>query len=524
MSIEQLKALDPAYANIPDGEFAYRVWNSEKERNQGNQDLPGAETSTPMGVWADEHNIDNDTFKAMIAFSSTQGYTPTDHSFSPTHTPEGSQGRAFLQGQTFGYGDEIVGGGAAALDYLFGDSDKSFEELYISHRDNEREKLQQFRSADPVGALSYEVAGAIASPVKIKFGKKDSGRNVKNTAAEGFGYGALYGSGSSDGDVKDRAKNAITTGVTASLFGVGFEKTVSLSGAAAKKLAEQFGKNKKEPTIEGLRTAKNIAYMTVDKAKVKFGSKDLAWLSNESKKIAVSHHYSSFKESAITGVMNMINSAKTSGKNLSLTQLDKMKQTIYAKYTAHPEQKALKEMADAIDELILSKSAEYPSLVAARSANAAYKKAEKVEEYLKKAKINQMGPSGTTIVNTYTGAIANLLNNKKDIRWFSEGEQAILKQFVKGNTAQRVVRRVGGYSPSINHLLGVLGMTGWFVNKAFIIPAAMAAISKVVATADVKIGAKKLVESVGGIEKKPMMVPPMTTSVVSKSSAVNQQQ
>ena len=31
-TLEELKALSPAYKDIPNGEFAYRVWNAQKEK------------------------------------------------------------------------------------------------------------------------------------------------------------------------------------------------------------------------------------------------------------------------------------------------------------------------------------------------------------------------------------------------------------------------------------------------------------------------------------------------------------
>jgi len=95
-NLEELKSLSPAYADIPNGEFAYRVWNSQKEQ------AASLEETMPMGIWADEHNVSNEDFKDMLEFSKSAGYDPTDRTISNEYIPEASQGRALFQGQTFG--------------------------------------------------------------------------------------------------------------------------------------------------------------------------------------------------------------------------------------------------------------------------------------------------------------------------------------------------------------------------------------------------------------------------------------
>ena len=371
--------------------------------------------------------------------------------------------------------------------------------------------MKDFRTNASGEALAYEIGGALVSPAmlaKIPSAIKSMTAGKQAMTVSGA-YGGIYGAGASEEEsATGIAKDTVVTAMTSSLFGLGIQKAIPFIGDKAKKLAGLIKRNEKNPTMEGLRVIKNKAYELVNKSKARFGIDDLKWLQTEANAIAARNHHQEFKDVSTQGALNMINKLVQGGDDLTLMQLDKIRQQLGGRFKANEEQVALREMMDAVDTLILRKSSAFPEMATARIANIKYKKAEKLEEVFHNAKI-AVDKKGD-IVQIYKTAVQNLLRNKKDIRWFSEEERMLMEQFIKGNVSQRTIQRLGSYSPSVNHLMGVLGLTGWFVHPAFVIPAALGAASKLIADKGIKNRAQELINTMGGISKPiPTVVPGM---------------
>ena len=119
-------------------------------------------------------------------------------------TGEGA-GRAFLQGQTLGWGDELVAGGAAMLDPLVhGDRGKDFGQRYDAYLNRERGLVENFREDNPVVAYGSEIAGTIPTALVTPFPAGRAGQ-----LAIGGLEGAVYGAGSSEGDIGQRGVGAM---------------------------------------------------------------------------------------------------------------------------------------------------------------------------------------------------------------------------------------------------------------------------------------------------------------------------
>ena len=113
-------------------------------------------------------------------------------------------GRDVLQGDTFGFGDEIVAGGTAALDSLVGDA--NFEDAYNQRLANERADRSTFREEYPVSSYGAEITGAIPTAIAAPLNLLRGGK-VLQAAGVGAGQGAVYGFGQGEG-VGGRAMNA----------------------------------------------------------------------------------------------------------------------------------------------------------------------------------------------------------------------------------------------------------------------------------------------------------------------------
>lgn len=127
--------------------------------------------------------------------------------------PESSILDPFVQGTTFGFADELRGAVQGGLARLNGGD---FGSTYDQSVDQSRHALDHERSVNPVGSIAAEVAGAI--PTGMLAGGQLAARGattlarVGTGAAVGLGQGAVYGAGSSNGDLGERAQSALLSG------------------------------------------------------------------------------------------------------------------------------------------------------------------------------------------------------------------------------------------------------------------------------------------------------------------------
>lgn len=124
--------------------------------------------------------------------------------------------RGYLQGGTFGFGDEAIAGIAAARDAIRGDA--SYGDAYNTRLSHEREKIGQFREDHPVLGYGSEIAGAIPSSLSGPLNLARGG-SYALASGTGLGQGALYGFGAGEGGIENRAKDARTVGAVGGTIG-----------------------------------------------------------------------------------------------------------------------------------------------------------------------------------------------------------------------------------------------------------------------------------------------------------------
>lgn len=181
----------------------------------------------------------------------------------PINPIEGSL-RAYLQGGTFGFGDEAVGGGAAVLSPLVhGDDGAEFGERYEAYQGREQDRVNQFREENPIAAYGSEIAGSI--PTILMTG----GAGAYPTIARlmiAAGQGGAYGFGASEADnLADRGKDAAFGAAT----GAATEGALGwlgkwLFGAPARKAAREA-----VPTAEEIKDVGHAGYQAAEDSGVK---------------------------------------------------------------------------------------------------------------------------------------------------------------------------------------------------------------------------------------------------------------
>lgn len=163
----------------------------------------------------------------------------------------------FVQGVTFGWGDELRGavqGGMAAA------QGGDFGSVYDQTVDESRNSLDMERRVNPVGSFAAEVAGAI--PTGMVAGGQLAGKGASlgarmlSTGAVGLGQGAAYGAGASADD--QRGQGAAIGGLTGGAVGA----AVPLAGNAISSFIQKSQQGrildaaaKVAPTADDLRSA-----------------------------------------------------------------------------------------------------------------------------------------------------------------------------------------------------------------------------------------------------------------------------
>jgi hypothetical protein len=165
--------------------------------------------------------------------------------------PERYRLGAALQGASMGTGDEwtaaITAAAAKAATWLPGQQageDSTYADIYQDVLESERSKLQDYRKAHPVEATAYEIGGAMVPA--LASGGSAAPLTVGRAAAQGAGWGGLYGIGATDPStslsageqVSERVKGggmgAAVGGAVGGVIGTGVKGYQAASASRAK--------------------------------------------------------------------------------------------------------------------------------------------------------------------------------------------------------------------------------------------------------------------------------------------------
>lgn len=143
--------------------------------------------------------------------------------------------RAFLEGMTFGFSDEVgtaISAGISAIS-----SDENFSELYDKYYDEYKERQRAFEEANPNAAMALEVGGAFLNPVNFAGKIKGAGTLITRAAAEG----GLAGFGNAEGGVAERSQGALEGATVGAVFGGGIALGgFMLKGAFGRRVAQDL--------------------------------------------------------------------------------------------------------------------------------------------------------------------------------------------------------------------------------------------------------------------------------------------
>lgn len=397
-----------------------------------------------------------------------------------------------LQGVTLGWGDEMVAKIVSSLPASMMSNGKQISyddalKIVRSERDNAR-------IARPITSAAAEVGGALLVPMP-------GGGATSLPAAMGKGAliggtaGAISGAGNADGTIEDRIMGA---GKGAAVGG--------FIGAAVPALFAGVNRvvNGKVPqvTIDSLREAKTKAYNAVDATGERFTASDLGQIAADAKSSLAATDYLPDVDLQTKAMLAKLEDV--SGGDLTIGQLDKVRQNAWKRYNTSGET-GLLDIIDAIDNAIASRAGTSDLMSAARVANSQYKKAELLDfAFTKAQRQTDATGSGGNILNKMRQAVASIMNNPNQSKWFSAEEKAAMDTFIKGNLGQNTLRLIGKLAPTGNGLMTALNLAAVAANPAAVAGSVGASAAKLAADRATKNAATGLINQVAG---QPSRVP-----------------
>lgn len=398
-------------------------------------------------------------------------------------------------------GDEA----AAALDAAMGRG--TYDERLQARRAQE----EAFRTDSPYLAFAADVFGGVAVPGAgaanfIGRAATNTGRLARSALA-GATAGAVYGAMEGEGNAANRAENAAYTGTAGAFFGAAIPAVANVAGRGVQRLWQRAAER---PSVGVLREVKNAAYRAVEEARETFSGDDMAGLASRVRAIAQNDvSYVPGEDTAVDAAIQSI--VRRESQDTTLPQLDTIRQGLWRRVTAKPDQVQIYDLIEEIDNLIEQRAGASDLMAAARLANRQYSQSDLLERAFQRARDQaESTGSGGNVANLYRQAITRIVNNPKTARFFSQDQQDIMRAFLRDSRSQRAMRLIGKMSPSGNGLMLMLQTLGGVATSGATVPLAiLGAGAKNAADRGVLRGAERVLDSAAGFARPQTAANPM---------------
>lgn len=389
-------------------------------------------------------------------------------------------------------GDEA----AAAADSLVGRGD------YAGRRDKYRADERQFARENPKTALAVEIAPALLPGAGLAGAAINSGMKLPravSAATTGAVAGGTYSFAEGEGTFEDRRESALAGLFAGGLLGAAAPKMTDFAASIPSRVRRMFSESAKRPTVPMLRETKSAAYRAVDDAGEVFDGEAMTSLATRVRQTFEADNYVPETDDALTATLKLLDSR--AGQPTTLTQLDKLRQNLWKRYSFAKDQPQILDAIRMIDETIGEASGASELMQVARAANARYAKSQLIEDAFTKATDQTASTgSGGNILNKYRQAVTSIINNPKKARFFSEDEIGLMREFVRGNMSENIMRRIGKLSPNGNGLMMTLHAVGGVASNGASIPVAIAGeVAKKAADNSVMRRAGAIQDTVAGV-------------------------
>lgn len=514
MTLDEIRQKYPQYNNLSDQEVAYGFWNTYyKDR-------------MPMGQFADLIKLSQPAFREMVSLAKESGYEPTGTAYAEGYVPTEAFPMLAARGAFLGIPENIGAASAAAIQKMRGD-EGGFSNLYQQNLQAIREPMQQASEVSPGSALGSELTGGLLTGGALATGAKKIAQRAPSVISQalsrpivaapvGAGAGGfVYGTATSEGSPEERVQAGMEM-VLPSMFFAGLgQSVVNLGSSARKRIGLSFDAASRRPTVDSLKRAKTSAYNAVDEAGVIIPAEEMKRLSRIAEASAVTQrNFVEATDKQTAAGLNILQ--RYANQDLTLSQLDSLRQEMSKRYKASGySEPALLDVIDMIDDVINRTGPANELMNAARTANSKFKKAETIDRAFDKAE-RSAAASGTggNVQNRYKQVINSILNNEREIRFFSQPEQALMRDFVEGDSLTNVARTLGKLDPSSGGLMLALNVGAAMADPQSLVLGATGALSRKAAEGSTVEQASRLFEAAGtGVIPQAQTAPMFPSSI-----------
>lgn len=437
MTLDEIRAQHPEYDDMSDEDLAGAL------HRKFYADIPRVEFDKKIGLKSGSLTA----AKGMTANAVNQG-----SALDP-----------ILQGATFGFGDELIGGAAGLMSKAGGGE---FTSAYESTRDRAREGLENFRERNPIGSTALEIAGGIPTafiPLGAAARGARLGTKVARGALAGGVSGAAYGAGAADGDMADRAGGAAAGLATGATIG----GAVPLVGRAIGKSIGSRAGAKAAPTTDELGRASQAFYQASEQQGLAINQSAFANMAtNMIADLNAAGIDKGIQPKAFAAANRVISAANT-GVSPTLKDIDLLRQLsvgiardgLAGKNEQRIAGKIIEHLDDFVDNLKPGDVVAGDPIKAVSFLNrgrALYKskaKADLIEQAIATARKSASG---------FEAGLRNefrkLSNSKRLARYWTKDERAAIDRVISGTTTGNLLRFLGTMGMPIDQARNWLGV------------------------------------------------------------------
>jgi len=467
----------PEYVNDSNSKIAYGLWRNEYKDKM------------PMGIFADSIDLTSDEFGQMVGIAKQDGYDPTSVTgsrFKEGEVPAGARMATAGRGFSLGAAENIASGLAASGEkvkrFFTGEEQRPFDEAFQDYLGLSRDIIRQYQDVKPVESFFMEAVPAVASGVGVERGVAIAAPKViaamspaakivagtrpsimKTAAASGMA-GGVYGFNT--GESGERVESAYELAIPSAFFGGGSQVVMNFAAPAIQGIGRSFGRRMENfdtnPTVQSAKLLKNDIYQKATNAGVVYDNKAMRDLYNQAKRLVADEgSYDPSVDDQMRAALTLLKSKSEGVSNL--IQLEKIRRALFARYKkSNYADQTIRDLVDLVDDTIQNAGTGDATLIkAARLANGRYKKAELIDAAFDKAtRSAEAAGSGGNTVNRYKQVINNILNSKKEMRFFNASEEQAMRDFVEFTNEEQLNRIIGKLDPSSGGLMLALGVGG----------------------------------------------------------------
>ena len=339
-------------------------------------------------------------------------------------------------------GSSIQAGARRLTNAMTGSSDQTFGQLYDERLKQRQGELRQFRSDHPVASVVGEIAGAAPTAA---LGGAVAGMSELPALAKavlgGGGAGGAYGFLSGEGDVGERANDAVIGAAMGAGLGAG---GVGVSRAIANRTSRRAGDRTIEEaaSLDDLRRGAQANYAVADAAQgavpmpvyFAFVTKLTSKMKGEGVD-AMLHP----KAARVLSIMGENADAPATFQDLQILR----RQFGAAAKSGEPDERRLGQIAiDELDDFVEDSAGELGGVLKeGRHLWSRMEKAEIIEDAIERATSRAAGTEAGL-----RNEFSKLFRNKKMMRSFNIEEKAAIEAVFKGTVGRNTLRILGGLS------------------------------------------------------------------------------